>query len=46
MKGSSFVFDYVEAFFFKYHDASLNCVGPYIDSPEWIKCNNKSYKRL
>ena len=38
------MFDYVEALFFKYHDVSLNCVGPYIDSPEWIKCNNNLKK--
>ena len=35
-KGSEFVFDYDEGFFYKYHDVSLNCVESYIYSPKWL----------
>ena len=37
MKGSEFVFDYVQLFCYKCHEINLNCGGPYIDSPDWMK---------
>ena len=41
MKGSEFVFDYVYLFYDKCHKISPNHGGRYIDSPDWIKNNNK-----
>ena len=37
MRGSEFVFDYVQLLYYKCHKISLNCGGSYIDSPDWIK---------
>ena len=37
MKGSEFVFDYVQLLFYKCHKINRNCSGSYIDSPDWIK---------
>ena len=37
MRGSDFVFDYVQLLNYKCHKISLNRVGSYIDSPDWIK---------
>lgn len=37
MKGSNFLFDYVDALFYKYHMIRLNRGGSYTHSPEWIK---------
>ena len=37
MRGSEFVFDYVQLLYYKRHKISLNCVGSYIDSPDWLK---------
>ena len=37
MKGSEFVLDYVELLCYKYHKINPNCVGLYIDFPDWIK---------
>ena len=45
MWGSHFIFDSAQVFFHKFHKISFKCVGPYIDSPHWIKkekSNNKS----
>ena len=45
IRGSEFIFDYIELLFYKSLKINLNCVGSYIDSPEWIKkqkSNNKS----
>ena len=37
MRGSEFVFDYVQLMFYKCHKINLNRGGSYIDSPDWIK---------
>ena len=37
MKKSDFVFDGVDALFYKLHKISLNKGGSYIDSPKWLK---------
>ena len=37
MKGSEFVFDYVQLLYYKYHKINPNLGGSYIDSPDWIK---------
>ena len=37
MRGSEFVFDYVQLLYYKYHKVNLNRGGSYIDSPNWIK---------
>ena len=45
IRGSEFILDYMELLFYKSLKINLNCVGSYIDSPEWIKkqkSNNKS----
>ena len=39
MKGSEFVFDYVDGLFYTCHKISLNHGGSYIDSPQWLKTN-------
>ena len=40
MKGSEFVFNYFQLLYYKCHRINPNCVGSYIDSPDWLK-NNK-----
>ena len=40
MRGTEFVFDYVHLFNYKCHRINLS----YINSPDWIKSNNKSYQ--
>ena len=37
MKGSEFVFDYVQLLYYKYHEINLNRSASHIDSPDWIK---------
>ena len=37
MRGSEFVFDYVQLLYYKCHKINLNCGGSYIDSSDWIK---------
>ena len=37
MKGSSFIFNHIHLLYYKRHKVNLNCVGSYIDSPDWIK---------
>ena len=37
MKGSEFVFDYVQLLYYKCHKINANHDGSYIDSPDWIK---------
>ena len=47
MRGSEFVFDYVQLLYYKCHKINLNRGGSYMDSPDWIKnkkSNNKSYQ--
>ena len=43
MKVSSFTFDCVNLFHYICHKINLNCVGSYIDFPDWIK--NKSHQQ-
>ena len=37
MRGSEFVFDYVQLLYNKCHKINFNCVRSYIDFPYWIK---------
>ena len=37
MRGSEFVFDCAQLFFYKYHKRNFNRGGWYIDSPYWVK---------
>ena len=37
MRRSEFVFDGVDLLYYKLHKISLNRVGSYVDSPEWVK---------
>ena len=42
MKGSDFIFDSVQLMCYQCHEVSFIRSCSYIDSPEWIKSNNKS----
>ena len=45
MRGSEFVFDYVQLLYYKFHKIKLSCGGWYIDSPDCTKkskSNNKA----
>ena len=44
VKGSAFLFDYVQLLNYKCHKINPNGGGPYIDSDDRIKNNNKSYQ--
>ena len=44
MKCSEFVFNYIHLLYCKCHKINPNCGGSYIDSPDWIKNNNKSHQ--
>ena len=37
MRGSEFVFTYVQVLYYKCYKINFNCGGSYIDSPYWIK---------
>ena len=37
MKGSEFIFDYVDLLYYKFHEKNPNRGGSYINSPDWIK---------
>ena len=37
MRGSEFVFNYIQLLYYKCHKINLNRGGSYIDSPDWIK---------
>ena len=37
MKGSEFVFGYVQLLYYKCHNMNRNRTGSYTDSPDWIK---------
>ena len=39
MRDSEFAFDYVYLLYYKSQKINLNCVGSYIDSLYWIRCN-------
>ena len=41
MKGSQFVFDYVQLLYYKCHKINPKCGRLYIDSPDWIKNKKK-----
>ena len=40
MKGSEFVFHYVQLLYYKSYKINLNRDGSYIESPDWIKNKN------
>ena len=37
MKGSEFVFNYVQLLYYKFHKINPNRGGSYMDSPDWVK---------
>ena len=37
IKSSEFVFGYVYLLYYKCHKINRNCIGSYVDSPNWIK---------
>ena len=37
VKGSEFVFDYVQLLHYKWHEINPSRCGSYIDSPDWVK---------
>ena len=37
MRGSEFVFNYLQLLYYKCHKININRGGSYIDSPDWIK---------
>ena len=41
MKGSEFVFDYVNSLYYKCHEINPSCGGSYIDSSDWLKKKKK-----
>ena len=41
MKGSKFVFDYVQLLYYKRHKINPNRGGSYVNSPDWIKTKNQ-----
>ena len=42
IKGSEFVFDYVNLLIYKCHKIYPDCGGSYIDSPYWTKNKNSN----
>ena len=45
LRGSEFVFDYVDVLHYKCHKINPNRGGSYIDSPDWIKTINAFNKK-
>ena len=41
IRGSEFVFDYVQLLHYKCHKWNLNRGGSYKDSPDWIKAKKR-----
>ena len=41
MKGSEYVFDYVQLLYYKHHKINPNRGGSYVNSPDWIKTKNQ-----
>ena len=37
MRGSKFVFDYIQLLYYKCHKINFNRGRSYLDSPDWIK---------
>ena len=37
MKGSEFLFNYVQLLYYKFHKINPNRGGSYMDSPDWVK---------
>ena len=46
MKGSKFVFEYIQSLYYKYHKINLNYGGLYIDSPDSIKSREATINRI
>ena len=46
MRGSDFVFGYVQLLFYKCHKINPNLGGSYIDSPDWIKNKKATTKPI
>ena len=46
MRGSEFVFDYVQLLYYKYYKINLNHSGSHIDSPDWIKNKKATIKPI
>ena len=44
MEESNFVFKSVDLLYYSLHKTNLNRGGSYIDSPSWIKNNNKCFR--
>ena len=44
MRGIDFIFDCANLLHYKCHKINLKRGGSYIDSPDWIKKSNKSYR--
>ena len=42
---NDFIFDGVSLLYYKCHEINLNRGGSYIDSPDWIRSNNKSHQQ-
>ena len=42
MRGSEFVFDYLETLNYIFHKVDLKRLGSYIDTQDWIKKNKKA----
>ena len=45
MRGSDFAFDGVNFLYYDFNKISINRGGSYINSPKWLKINNKSKKK-
>ena len=44
MKGSDFLFDYVDRLYYKSHKLTLNSRGLYISCKKWLKDNKSNYE--
>ena len=44
MRGSDFIFDFVDLLYYKCHNINLNRCRSYVDSPNWI--NNKKEQKI
>ena len=45
MKGSEFLFDYVDLLHYHCHKINPSCSESYKDSPDWIKKDNSKFHR-
>ena len=46
MKGSDFVFDYVQLLHYKCYKRNSNCDGSYVDFPHWTKTKKTTISPL